>query len=76
MFYCFYFQALLAGIEEFNKKPKKGIEFMQENGLISTPFLPEELVHFMKENPNVDKKVIGDYIGDKRNPKVLEAFVK
>ena len=49
---------------------------MQENGLLSTPFLPEELVHFMKGNPNVDKKVIGDYIGDKRRPKELEAFVK
>uniref|UniRef100_A0A7M5X4G9 SEC7 domain-containing protein n=1 Tax=Clytia hemisphaerica TaxID=252671 RepID=A0A7M5X4G9_9CNID len=69
-------KALLIGIEEFNKKAKKGIEYLQENGLMSTPFLPEELVHFMKENPNVDKKVIGDYIGDKRNPKVLEAFVK
>jgi len=51
-------------------------EFMEENKLLSTPFLPDELVHFMKENPNVDKKVTGDYIGDKRNPKVLEAFVK
>jgi len=49
---------------------------MEENKLLSTPFLPDELVHFMKENPNVDKKVTGDYIGDKRNPKVLEAFVK
>ena len=49
---------------------------MQENGLMSTPFEPSELVHFMKENQTVDKKMIGDYIGDKRNPKVLEAFVK
>lgn len=67
---------LANGIEEFNKKAKKGIEFMQANGLMTTPFIPEELVHFMKENQNVDKKVIGDYIGDKRHPKVLEAFVK
>ena len=49
---------------------------MQESGLLSTPFLPEDLVHFIKENPNVDKKAIGDYVGDKRHPKVLEAFVK
>lgn len=63
------------GIEEFNKKPKKGIEYMQDNHLMSTPFLPDELVHFMKENPNVDKKTIGEYIGDRRNGPVLAAFV-
>lgn len=49
---------------------------MQEAGLISNPFLPDELVHFMKENPNVDKKTIGEYIGDRKNGAVLEAFVK
>ena len=66
----------MQGIDEFNKKPKKGIEFLQEAGLLSVPLVPAELVYYMKENPKFDKKVIGDYIGDRKNAKVLEAFVR
>lgn len=67
---------LIQGIDEFNKKPKKGIEFLQEAGLLSMPLVPAELVYYMKENPKFDKKIIGDYIGDRKNVKVLEAFVR
>eukprot|EP00794_Sanderia_malayensis_P012101 gene12101-13351_t len=67
---------LWQGIEEFNKKAKKGIEFLQEHGLISIPLVPEELVSFFKENQKVDKKIIGEYIGSRSNSKVLDAFVR
>ncbi|XP_057309577.1 Golgi-specific brefeldin A-resistance guanine nucleotide exchange factor 1-like [Hydractinia symbiolongicarpus] len=64
------------GIEEFNKKAKKGIEYLQEKGLLSTPLQPDELVQFFKKNQRVDKKTLGDYIGERKNIKVLEAFVR
>ncbi|XP_022788096.1 Golgi-specific brefeldin A-resistance guanine nucleotide exchange factor 1-like isoform X3 [Stylophora pistillata] len=67
---------LQAGTEQFNNKAKKGIEFLQEQGLLSSPLNPEEMAKFLRENPRLDKKTIGDYLGDKKNTKVLEAFVR
>jgi len=67
---------LQAGTEQFNNKPKKGIEFLQEHGLLSFPINPEEMAKFLRENPRVDKKTIGEYIGDKKNSRILEAFVR
>lgn len=49
---------------------------MQEHGLLSSPLNPEEMAKFLRENPRLDKKTIGDYIGDKKNSRVLEAFVR
>ena len=69
-------QLLWQGVDEFNKKAKKGIEFLQENNLISNPLVPAELVQFFKDNQKVDKKVIGEYIGSRNNGKVLDAFVR
>ncbi|XP_020603212.1 Golgi-specific brefeldin A-resistance guanine nucleotide exchange factor 1-like [Orbicella faveolata] len=67
---------LQAGTEQFNTKPKKGIEFLQEHGLLCSPLNPEEMAKFLRENPRLDKKTIGDYIGDKKNSRILEAFVR
>lgn len=72
---CF-FQILQAGTEQFNTKPKKGMEFLQEHGLLCSPLNPEEMAKFLRENPRLDKKTIGDYIGDKKNSRILEAFVR
>lgn len=69
-------QLLQAGAEQFNIKPSKGIAFLQENGLLSTPLDPVEVAHFLKENPRIDKKMIGEYISNRKNPQVIEAFVK
>ncbi|EDO27360.1 predicted protein, partial [Nematostella vectensis] len=67
---------LQAGSEHFNNKPKKGIEFLQEHGLLHTPLDPEEMARLLRENPRLDKKTIGEYIGKKDNSKVLDAFVR
>ena len=64
------------GTELFNNKPSKGITFLQEQGLLATPLEPGEVVTFLKENPKLDKKMIGEYIANKKNKNVLEAFVK
>ncbi|XP_059472257.1 Golgi-specific brefeldin A-resistance guanine nucleotide exchange factor 1 isoform X2 [Neocloeon triangulifer] len=67
---------LANGTEQFNSKATKGISFLQENHLLSTPLDENEVVIFLKENPKLHKKMIGEYISNRKNLKVLEAFVK
>ncbi|XP_022089573.1 Golgi-specific brefeldin A-resistance guanine nucleotide exchange factor 1-like [Acanthaster planci] len=65
-----------AGTEQFNLKPSKGIAFLIEQGILHTPLDPHEVAIFFKENPRLDKKMIGEYLSRKKNEKVLEAFLK
>ncbi|XP_071108376.1 Golgi-specific brefeldin A-resistance guanine nucleotide exchange factor 1-like isoform X1 [Haliotis cracherodii] len=64
------------GTELFNMKPSKGITFLQEQGLLDSPLDTGQVVMLLKENPKMDKKMIGEYVSNKKNNKVLEAFVK
>lgn len=66
---------LTVGTEKFNEKPKNGIQFLQENNLLSTPLEPAEVVTFLRENPHLDKKQIGDFISHRSNLQILEHFV-
>jgi len=51
------------GIEMFNKKPKKGIEFLQKQGLIGTEL--SDIAEFLhKDDERLDRTVIGDFLGD------------
>ncbi|XP_063829188.1 Golgi-specific brefeldin A-resistance guanine nucleotide exchange factor 1 [Ostrinia nubilalis] len=50
------------GTELFNQKPERGIEFLQEHGVLKTPLDPHEVAIFLRENPDLDKKMIGEYI--------------
>ncbi|XP_022900368.2 Golgi-specific brefeldin A-resistance guanine nucleotide exchange factor 1 [Onthophagus taurus] len=67
---------LPTGTEYFNLKPKKGIQFLQEHGVLKPELDSEEIVIFLRENPNLDKKMIGEFISSRNNLQVLEAFVK
>lgn len=67
---------LATGTEHFNIKPKKGIQFLQEHHILSATLDPQEVVQFLKENPHLDKKMIGEYVSNRSNLVVLEAFVK
>jgi brefeldin A-resistance guanine nucleotide exchange factor 1 len=69
-------QLLATGSEHFNSKARKGIAFLQEHRLLSTPLDPQEVVHFLRENPRLDKKMIGEYISNRSNLQVLDSFVK
>ena len=69
-------QLLATGTEHFNSKPKKGIQFLQEHHLLSTPLDSQEVVSFLRENPRLDKKMIGEFISNRNNLQVLDAFVK
>ncbi|KAL3273590.1 hypothetical protein HHI36_015022 [Cryptolaemus montrouzieri] len=67
---------LPTGTEHFNHKPKKGIQFFQEHGILKPELDPHEVAVFLKENPGLDKKMIGEYISNRNNLAILEAFVK
>ncbi|CAB3230204.1 unnamed protein product [Arctia plantaginis] len=70
------------GTELFNQKPERGIEFLQEHGVLSTPLEPHQVAIFLRENPDLDKKMIGEYIckrssrgeDEEGGPSVLGAF--
>ena len=63
------------GTSDFKDNPSKGIAYMQEMNLFQTPMDPVEVGTFMRENPHLDKKQIGEYVSKRKNLEVLEAFV-
>ncbi|KAK1791614.1 hypothetical protein P4O66_013617 [Electrophorus voltai] len=66
---------LITGTEQFNQKPKKGIQFLQEKGLLSSPMDNSEVAQWLRENPGLDKKMIGEFISDRKNMELLDSFV-
>lgn len=69
---------LAQGTEHFNSRPEKGIQFLQENGVLNANFDNAEVALFLRESPGLDKKMIGEYISKKKNVEkgILDAFVK
>ncbi|XP_075169478.1 sec7 domain-containing protein garz [Haematobia irritans] len=69
---------LSQGTELFNQRPDKGIQFLQENGILNSQLDPMEVAMFLRENPGLDKKMIGEYISKKKNvdSKILMNFVE
>ncbi|XP_062422620.1 Golgi-specific brefeldin A-resistance guanine nucleotide exchange factor 1 isoform X3 [Pungitius pungitius] len=66
---------LITGTEQFNQKPKKGIQFLQEKGLLSSPLDNNQVAQWLRENPRLDKKMIGEYVSDRKNMELLDSFV-
>ncbi|PBK77654.1 Sec7-domain-containing protein [Armillaria solidipes] len=71
---------ILAGASRFNAKPKAGIAFLEENGLIYADLSPEvskaqSLARFLKSCTRLDKRLLGDYISKPDNIEVLKAFI-
>ncbi|XP_052616500.1 Golgi-specific brefeldin A-resistance guanine nucleotide exchange factor 1 isoform X9 [Peromyscus californicus insignis] len=66
---------LITGTEQFNQKPKKGIQFLQEKGLLTIPMDNTEVAQWLRENPRLDKKMIGEFVSDRKNTDLLESFV-
>ncbi|KAE8591129.1 hypothetical protein XENTR_v10018315 [Xenopus tropicalis] len=66
---------LITGTEQFNQKPKKGVQFLQEKDLLATPMDNAEVAQWLRENPRLDKKMIGEFVSDRKNLDLLESFV-
>ncbi|KAF2285101.1 hypothetical protein GH714_037893 [Hevea brasiliensis] len=50
-----------AAIGEFNRKPVKGVEYLISNKLVENN--PASVAQFLRNTPNLDKAMIGDYLG-------------
>lgn len=64
---------LWLALDKFNARPKDGIQFIKENKLIDNN---DDLVHFLKDNIKVDKKVLGEFLSKEENKPLREAFIK
>ena len=61
--------------EMFNKKASTAVEYLTKQGIFSTPPHPDEVASFLHDNQGLHKAMIGDYIGDRRNIDILNAYV-
>eukprot|EP01018_Ginkgo_biloba_P011843 Gb_04048 [translate_table: standard] len=66
---------LQEGISLFNRKPRKGIEFLVNAKKVGDS--PEEIATFLKNASGLDKTLIGDYLGEREDfsLKVMHAYV-
>ncbi|KAK3194987.1 hypothetical protein Dsin_026297 [Dipteronia sinensis] len=66
---------LQEGISLFNRKPKKGIEFLINANKVGNS--PEEIAAFLKNTSDLNKTLIGDYLGEREelSLKVMHAYV-
>ncbi|CAI9765193.1 unnamed protein product [Fraxinus pennsylvanica] len=56
---------LQEGISLFNRKPKKGIEFLINANKVGNS--PEEIAAFLKNTSDLNKTLIGDYLGERED---------
>lgn len=63
------------GIDMFNRKPKKGITFLQEQGLLGAS--AAEVAEWLHSDERLDKTGIGDFLGENEdfNKEVMYAYV-
>ncbi|KAL7158558.1 hypothetical protein ABFS83_02G151900 [Erythranthe nasuta] len=66
---------LQEGISLFNRKPKKGIEFLINANKVGNS--AEEIATFLKNASGLNKSLIGDYLGEREDLslKVMHAYV-
>ncbi|PSS24171.1 Brefeldin A-inhibited guanine nucleotide-exchange protein like [Actinidia chinensis var. chinensis] len=66
---------LQEGISLFNRKPKKGMEFLINANKVGNS--PEEIAAFLKNASGLSKTLIGDYLGEREelSLKVMHAYV-
>lgn len=63
------------GIDLFNRKPKRGLQFLQEHGLLGPR--PWDVAEFFHADERLDKTQIGDFLGgnERLNKEVMCAYV-
>ncbi|XP_068191405.1 brefeldin A-inhibited guanine nucleotide-exchange protein 2 [Antennarius striatus] len=63
------------GIHLFNKKPKRGIQYLQEQGMLGAS--TEDIAQFLHQEDRLDTTQVGEYLGEnvKLNREVMYAYV-
>ncbi|KAK0397351.1 hypothetical protein QR680_002094 [Steinernema hermaphroditum] len=67
---------MLMGRKKFNMDPKRGMEYLIEQGLIQRT--PQAVAEFLYKGEGLSKSAVGDYLGEKDefHLEVLENFLK
>ncbi|CAI5778238.1 A-inhibited guanine nucleotide-exchange 2 isoform X1 [Podarcis lilfordi] len=63
------------GIELFNKKSKRGLQYLQEQGMLGVT--AEDIAQFLHQEERLSSSQVGDFLGDsnKFNKEVMYAYV-
>ncbi|XP_041112356.1 brefeldin A-inhibited guanine nucleotide-exchange protein 2-like isoform X1 [Polyodon spathula] len=63
------------GIELFNKKPKRGVQYLQEQGMLGVT--PEDIAQFLHQEERLDTTQVGEFLGEniKFNKEVMYSYV-
>lgn len=62
-----------AGIDIFNRKPNKGVQYLQEQGLLGGSI--DEVARWLHIDDRLDKTAIGDFLGDHNHNQVMYSYV-
>ncbi|EEP80403.1 conserved hypothetical protein [Uncinocarpus reesii 1704] len=66
---------IIQGATKFNEDPKAGIAFLASKGIIEDIEDPKLIAKFLKGTSRISKKVLGEYISNRKNEQILEAFM-
>ncbi|KAF2136320.1 uncharacterized protein K452DRAFT_259296 [Aplosporella prunicola CBS 121167] len=68
--------ALNNAIRQFNFKPKRGLKILLKESFIKSD-APEDVARFLLSNDHIDKKALGEFLGegDDYNVKIMHSFV-
>lgn len=71
-------QWLAIATDKFNDNPREGIIKLAEHGLFGSIDNPdvEKIVKLLRDNPMMDKQAIAEYISNKENTAILNAFIE
>ncbi|XP_061541311.1 brefeldin A-inhibited guanine nucleotide-exchange protein 2 isoform X1 [Phycodurus eques] len=63
------------GIELFNKKPKRGIQYLQDQGMLGST--AENIAQFLHQEDRLDTTQVGEFLGEniKLNKEVMYSYV-
>ncbi|KAL0073779.1 hypothetical protein J3Q64DRAFT_1649624 [Phycomyces blakesleeanus] len=70
---------ILNGAALFNESPKKGIQYLTENGIIEADKendTKESLAYFLRSTQQLNKKSLGEYLGKPENFELLQVFMR
>ncbi|KAI7866257.1 hypothetical protein BDF14DRAFT_1728784 [Spinellus fusiger] len=70
---------ILQGSSIFNESAKKGIQFLQENGIVASETdsnYKESLATFLRSTQQLNKKMLGEYLGKPDNLPLLQVFMR
>ncbi|XP_012271827.1 brefeldin A-inhibited guanine nucleotide-exchange protein 2 isoform X2 [Orussus abietinus] len=62
-----------AGIDIFNRKPSKGVQYLQEQGLLGN--LAEDVARWLHGDERLDKTAVGDFLGDHNHNQVMYNYI-